>query len=295
MTSAFIIQVQPQLQLDPNDETAALLRVLIRKIDNTTFGNDPPALPQWTGPPRTIVQVQAILYASLAISLFSVFLTKLGKQWLNRYASIDMRGSATERNHNRQRKLDDVVTWYFGYVMQSLPVMLQLALLLVGCALSLYLWGIDTTVALVVLGITSFGVAFYTFIVIAGAVSTSCPYQTPGAYILHHIPPLILSMSHQVSSTSIFILLSVDGWGALNGIKCSQYEDLIAVMLIILTLPIWVPISLAIDSFILTRAMARIFIALAHRVVDGWFCSKYESHTQVTIIDLHCVTWMLQT
>jgi len=39
----------PHLQPDPNDETAALLRVLTHKIDNTTFGNNPLTLLQWTG------------------------------------------------------------------------------------------------------------------------------------------------------------------------------------------------------------------------------------------------------
>ena len=37
--------------------------------------------------------------------------------------------------------------------------MLQLALLLLGCALSRYLWEVDTAVASVVLGVTPFGVA----------------------------------------------------------------------------------------------------------------------------------------
>ena len=59
---------------------------------------------------RSNVQVQAILYACLAASLFSAFLAMLGKQWLNRYASVDMRGSAIERCQNRQRKL--ILTWH---------------------------------------------------------------------------------------------------------------------------------------------------------------------------------------
>ena len=117
-------------------------------MDNTTFGNNVPTLPQWTGPPRTMVHVQAILFASLATSLFSAFLAMLGKQWLNRYESADMRGSAIERSQNRQRKLDEIDAWYFNSVMESLPLMLQVALLLLGCALSRYLWNIDTTIAL---------------------------------------------------------------------------------------------------------------------------------------------------
>ena len=158
-------------------------------MNNTTFGKDIPTIPQpWIGPPRAIVQVQAILYASLAASLFSAFLAMLGKQWLNRYASVDIRGSAIERSQNRQRKLDGIDSWYFNHVMELLPLMLQAALLLLGCALSRYLWEIDTTVASVVLSVTSFGVLFYLFIVIAGTVFVSCPYQTPGAQILRHIP-----------------------------------------------------------------------------------------------------------
>jgi hypothetical protein len=198
VTSAFIIQVDSQLQPDPNDETAALLRVLIYKIDNTTFGNNVPTLPQWTGPPRTIVQVQAILFASLTISLFSAFLAMLGKQWLNRYESTDRQGSAIERSHNRQRKLGGVVGWYFDHVMESIPLMLQAALLLLGCALSQYLWEVNITIASVVVGVTSFGAIFYIFIVIAGIVSEGCPYQTPAA---HTKPPLPIS-SVTSSSTS---------------------------------------------------------------------------------------------
>ena len=114
-----------------------------------------------------IVQVQALLFASLTASLFSAFLAMLGKQWLNQYASVDMWGSAIERSRNWQRKVDRIVSWYFDNVMESLPLMLQAALLLLGCALSRYLWEINMTVALVVLGITSFSVLFYLFIVIA--------------------------------------------------------------------------------------------------------------------------------
>jgi hypothetical protein len=102
-----------------------------------------------------MVDVQAILYASLSGSLLSAFLVMLDKQWLNRYASTDMRGSAIERSQNRQRKLDGIVGWYFDSAMESLQLMLQVTLLLLGCALSRYLW-ISRTIALVVLGVTSF-------------------------------------------------------------------------------------------------------------------------------------------
>ena len=156
-------------------------------MNNTAFGGDVPTVPQWSGPPPTIVRVQAMLYASLSASLFSAFLAMLGKQWLNRYVSTDMRGTAIERSQSRQRKLNGVVTWHFDHIMEALPLMLQFALLLLGCALSLYIWRIDTTVASVVLGVTLFGLISYASVIIAGTVSVSCPYQTPGAQVLRYL------------------------------------------------------------------------------------------------------------
>ena len=290
VTSAFIIQVQPQLQSDPNEETAALLRVLIYKIDNTTFGNDVPAVPQWSGPPHTIVEVQAILYASLAVSLFSAFLAMLGKQWLNRYASIDMRGSAIERSQNRQRKLDGVVAWYFDYVMEFLPLMLQFALLLLGCALSRYLWEIDTTVVSVVLGITSFGVASYIFFVIAGAASVSCPYQTPGANILRHVPPLVLRALRLAYSHSRVVRTVVNrfDWITKPPDRSINYAALLSA---ITFLPIDLLGSLAIDIYLLARATVRAFVANAL----GWFHRMRGWDPQTTALDLQCISWMLQT
>ena len=134
-----------------------------------------------------LVRVQAILFASLSTSLFAAFLAMLGKQWLNRYQSIGIRGSIVDHGQDRQRKLDGINNWYFEVVMESLPLMLQAALLLLDCALSLYLWGIDTTIASVLVGITSFGSVFYLSIVVSGVAKDSCPYQTPVSQFLRFL------------------------------------------------------------------------------------------------------------
>jgi len=318
VTSAFIIEVHSEFQQDPNEETAALLRVLIHKIDNTSFGGEVPTIPQWSGPTNTVVQVQAILLASLTVSLFSAFLAMLGKQWLNRYASIDMRGSAVQRSQNRQRKLDGVVVWYFDHVMESLPLMLQVALLLLGCALSRYLWEINTTVASVVLGVTSFGILFYLFIVVAGAASASCPYQTPGAHLLRGIPDAlhhILDISHRLldiirrlpdvprwllhitgvlrSVFSVSIKESVccrmltEAW---DGFKESPHSlgSITKLLLRILHLPIW----LVIDAYRLGRAIFRGSVGF----VRGACSQLWQGLEQRTdVLDMHCALWALRT
>jgi len=301
VASAFIIEVNSQLHQDPNNETAALLRVLIHKIDNTTFGNDIPILPQWTGPPQTIVHVQAILFASLAASLFSAFLAMLGKQWLNRYASTDMRGTTVERSQNRQRKLDGVVAWYFDHVMESLPLMLQAALLLLGCALSRYLWGINITVAFVVLGVTSLGIIFYIFAVVAGTASESCPYQTPIARIFRHIFRCFFHHTRYIFAKSSGFIQSSScrhlfiKWR--SSLKRPWYS--VANIANSLPFPLLVPMVAVIDFCNIGQAIARWLVTFCRtvyrRVLDTLFPQTHSLDQETTVLDLRCISWMLQT
>ena len=311
------------LQPDSNDETAALLRVLIYKVDNTTFGDNPPTLPHWTGPPQTIVQVEAILFASLTLTLFSAFLAMLGKQWLNRYASTDVRGTAIERSQNRQRKLDGIVAWYFDHVMEALPLMLQVALLLLGCALSRYLWGVNTTVGSVVLGATSFGIMFYISIVVAGAVSESCPYQTPGSLGLRYLKP----KAQRIVGSATSAMASAFG-GALKESKVVRTTMTNAewhhpwwsrrkIKLFLNDMVLEIPRALVIDTYHLGRVITRPLVAFplgVYRLGSSMVVSLVSfgravrgvlhgtPHTpeqgpdqQTTELDVRCISWMLQT
>ena len=308
MTSAFIIEVNSQLRPDPNNESAALLRVLIYKIDSTTFGGDvPPIPPQWTGPPHTPIQVQAILYASLAASLFSAFLAMLGKQWLNRYMSTDMRGTAIERSQSRQQKLNGIVTWYFDYVMESLPLMLQAALFLLGCALSRYLWEIDTTVASVILGVTSLGILLYLFIVIAGSVFASCPYQTPGSRILKSATSALISTTLAVVATfrhgfttfrHAFRYSATVNVFQINAVYHSPWWSRDQVKSFLRDVLNELPPALASDGACLGQAVIQPLVALFHQVYT-WLSGApstltHQMDQQITLLDLYCISWILQ-
>ena len=184
MTSAFIIDVQTNLQPDFQELSYELLKI----VANASLGIAPTSanatLPAWDGPDPTVVHVQSILYSSLAASLLSAFVAMLGKQWLNRYAQVEMRGSVVDRSRHRQRKMDGMVTWHFDLVMECLPLMLQAALLLLGYALSNYLFFINKTTAGVLIGFTSAGLLFYILIISAATLSYNCPFQTPLSRIL---------------------------------------------------------------------------------------------------------------
>ena len=142
------------------------------------------AFPQWNGPDPTVVHVLSILYASLSASLLAALVAMLGKQWLNRFSRADIRGSIAERSRDRVRKSKGMETWHFDLVMEFLPVMLQLALFLLGYALSNYLFFLNRTVAAVIIGFTAFGLLFYVLIVSAATLSYTCPFQTPPSLII---------------------------------------------------------------------------------------------------------------
>ena len=147
-------------------------------MNNSLFPDANPNSATWTGPPPEIVTVQCLLYASLATSLFAAFLAMLGKQWVNRYLR-NHGGSAGDKSRDRQRKLDGFKKWHFYLAIEGLPVMLQIALVLLGCALSRYLWTISRTVAGVILAFTLFGFTSYILFTLAATLYYNCPYQTP--------------------------------------------------------------------------------------------------------------------
>ena len=80
--------------------------------------------------------------------------------------------------------MNGMVTWHFTLVMECLPLMLQAALLLLGYALSNYLFTINNVVAGVVVGFTAFGLLFYLLIVSAATLSYNCPFQTPLSLVI---------------------------------------------------------------------------------------------------------------
>ena len=114
------------------------------------------------------------------MSLLAAFAAMLGKQWLNRY-SRHAGGSMIDRCGDRQRKFDGLQRWPFHFIIESLPVMLQIALLLLACGLCRYIMTINTPVAWTLIVLTGFGVLFYIVVIIAGASSYDCPFQTPGS------------------------------------------------------------------------------------------------------------------
>ncbi|KAJ7613267.1 hypothetical protein DFH06DRAFT_1307943 [Mycena polygramma] len=155
--SAFIIQVQPQIQFH--------------------------------GTPLILVVAQSLFYISLGSTLLAALLAVLGKQWLMFYSAAGERGTMEARCLERQRKLDGLRKWKFETILQMFPLLLQFGLLLFASALSVYLWTIHIPLAIIVLGLTCLGSSTYIFLLASTLVSPDSPFQTPLAPLLAWLIP----------------------------------------------------------------------------------------------------------
>ena len=179
VSSAFVIDINSNLQPDPNQESATLLRAILLTLNQSAIPGETPAVPPTQeDPPSEIITAACLMYASLLISLLAAFVAMLGKQWLNRYLR-NSGGSVIERCGDRQRKCDGLEKWPLHFFVEGLPLMLQVALLLLACGLCRYMWSVNASVAYTLIGLTGLGVVFYVGILIAGTSSYACPFQTP--------------------------------------------------------------------------------------------------------------------
>jgi len=186
--------------------------------------------------------------------------------------------------------------------------MLQLALLLLGCALSRYLWTIDHSTACVILGFTSLGVLFYLSILVAGSIYESCPYQTPGSQIIRYIQKRLLPEIHGFSLVralrplrslrfprqASFFFQSIT---PLLDENVEWWKKPLIALLVVVTFPIllWTDILGLIWALSASVRSFYTWASAAWRrdppIPDIGRGEDYEIH----VLDSHCVAWMLDT
>ena len=114
-----------------------------------------------------------------------------------------------ERCGDRQRKRDGLQKWPFHLFIESLPLMLQAALLLLVCGLCRHMASINPVVATTLITLTALGVLFYLGIVVAGTSSYECPFQTPASgtlrFLWEKIGPHIVATLLPIVATGTYL------------------------------------------------------------------------------------------
>ncbi|KAI5887731.1 uncharacterized protein SCHCODRAFT_02692381 [Schizophyllum commune H4-8] len=179
VVTAFVVQATQSLQPNYGRITSTLLLELIA-LQRARSPNDvPPAEISLDNAIRSRkdIAVNALFYASLALSLSTTLVAVLLKQWLMEYSKAPP-GSPRDRALIRQLRYNALNAWRVPDIVDIIPALLHASLGLFLVGLVLFVCGQSELVFYIVLLLTSLTSAFYMFTSIISLGIWTCPYRT---------------------------------------------------------------------------------------------------------------------
>jgi len=186
------------LQDDPTERNTLLLEQLLVQGYNISMGNplpsEPPTSPSFSAS-AIGTRVNILFFLSLSISLASVFLGIVCLQWLREFQvklPMDPRDSISIR----QMRWEGLTYWKVPEIIDSLPILLNLSLLLFLAGLLDLLWSRSFAVAIPSTIVVGMLVVFFAATTVLPSLQLSllrddtlqrpqCPYKSPQSWIFH--------------------------------------------------------------------------------------------------------------
>ncbi len=185
MLTAFTIESYQQLQNDPAQTTTELLRYIAIELSNRTTSFSTFDLHDIIGdsfePSPASVRVNTPWFSALVCSLVVALIGILAKQWLREYLS-EVSSSPRETVRLRQYRHDGLLQWHVVTIMATLPVLLELALVLFLLGMLDFLWQLNAAVAGVTTSLVVVSLLFYSATTILPAFSACSPFKSPQAW-----------------------------------------------------------------------------------------------------------------
>ncbi|CAA7269865.1 unnamed protein product [Cyclocybe aegerita] len=205
VVTTFVIESYKDLRPDPNETTVILLTRIVARLDNTTNGTLSPLPgdePIPFSPSSVAVNVFWIL--SLVVSLTTMLIGIVASQWLREHQHRPAHFSAEENFGLLSMRTEMIEKWGMGTFFSSLPVLLEVALVLFFLGLAEFLRSLgvsQVTVPVVVvislaflfLLVTTAIPAFQIFTVRStrrqfnANVPTPCPYKSPQSRLFRRL------------------------------------------------------------------------------------------------------------
>ncbi|KAI0688773.1 hypothetical protein C8T65DRAFT_114199, partial [Cerioporus squamosus] len=140
----------------------------------------PPPAPRW------VVWLNALWFSSLIFSLSAASVGIMVKQWLNEYNS-GLSGTSRQVARLRQLRLKSLQRSRVKEIVNTLPVLLQIASALFFAGLLVLLWQLNHTVAAVGTVLVGVLIIFSVFTIILPCFTTRCSYLSPPSRALFEI------------------------------------------------------------------------------------------------------------
>jgi hypothetical protein len=177
-----VVESYQSLQEDYTQTSAELLRQISQQLANSSFPSAPGSSQFQVQ--RSDVRVNVCWFVSLLLSLvvalFGIFL----KQWTRSYIKWTDVTPDQEAVALRQFRYRSLETWRIAAILALLPTLLQLSVIVFLSGLLVFLSGLDRTVAIVMIVLTSIAFFLVAAVTFLPVVSWTCPYRSPLSEVL---------------------------------------------------------------------------------------------------------------
>jgi hypothetical protein len=135
-------------------------------------------------------------FSSLACSLAAALFGMMAKQWIREYTNFGM-ASPRESLRMRQYRYKGLLQWGVFEIIGTLPVLLQIAVILFLIGLIDLLWSLHHAVAAVFTVLAAIPILMAVCMAFIPVFSSSCPYRSPFSFFLIRLlTPLALCLRH---------------------------------------------------------------------------------------------------
>ena len=195
VVTAFIIESYKNLKQDPADTSNILLMRILAQLEVRANGMDisPQSLtiPMFT-PTSSDIRINTLWFLSLIFSLTTVLIGIIALQWLREHLRphTDVEPQIAFSLHNLS--VESLDRWYLPQIFTTLPLLLQLALVLFLGGILEFLWNLNTTVAIpiaVAVGSSLFFLLWTTVL-----PTTQGPTSYPSSFTLEEYTTVTVSL-----------------------------------------------------------------------------------------------------
>ncbi|PPQ97810.1 hypothetical protein CVT26_012902 [Gymnopilus dilepis] len=206
--TAFVIESYKALQPDPNDQIITLLAQISANTQGPP-GNLSQALPSRPAladaftPSESSIRINAFWFTSLVLSITTALIGIVSLQWIREHKKYPGRISPRDKFALLNMRNEAMKRWYVPEIFSTLPLLLQLALLLFLAGLVDFILPFGTKVATPVIVIAGCPVLFLAFTTILPGlqvfaflapisnadkdVPAQCPYKSPQSYVFRRL------------------------------------------------------------------------------------------------------------
>ena len=198
--AAFLLESRKRLQDDPQE-------ILLRDISQALRNNSSTLAPQLFHPTIQSLSINALWFISLTLTLVSAVSAVLAKGWVDTYLPASA-GQSFYDACERHLRVIRAHQWRLGLVLASIPLLLQLSLLMFLVGLALFVLEDNKGIGTAVLALIAVISVLYAGVTILPRLSPSCPFQTtlspfiPGTNELARYRPDVSSTYELLEPTS---------------------------------------------------------------------------------------------